>query len=49
MNLVEIDDVQRRFNSYPHELSGGQRQRIMIAMALLMIWVLLESSLIRFV
>ena len=34
MNLVEIDDVERRFNSYPHELSGGQRQRIMIAMAL---------------
>ena len=34
MNLVEIDDVDRRFNSYPHELSGGQRQRIMIAMAL---------------
>jgi ABC-type microcin C transport system duplicated ATPase subunit YejF len=34
MMLVEIDDVQRRFNSYPHELSGGQRQRIMIAMAL---------------
>ena len=34
MNLVEIDDVERRFNAYPHELSGGQRQRIMIAMAL---------------
>ena len=34
MGLVEIPDVNRRFNSYPHELSGGQRQRIMIAMAL---------------
>ena len=34
MRLVEIDDVERRFKSYPHELSGGQRQRIMIAMAL---------------
>ena len=34
MKLVEIDDVERRFSSYPHELSGGQRQRIMIAMAL---------------
>jgi ABC-type microcin C transport system duplicated ATPase subunit YejF len=34
MKLVEIDNVERRFNSYPHELSGGQRQRIMIAMAL---------------
>ena len=32
--IDEIDDVERRFNSYPHELSGGQRQRIMIAMAL---------------
>ena len=34
MELVEIPDVDRRFNAYPHELSGGQRQRIMIAMAL---------------
>ncbi|MDB2410866.1 dipeptide ABC transporter ATP-binding protein [Gammaproteobacteria bacterium] len=34
MNLVEITEVDRQFNSYPHELSGGQRQRIMIAMAL---------------
>ena len=34
MKLVEIDNVERRFNSYPHEVSGGQRQRIMIAMAL---------------
>ena len=34
MKLVEIDDVERRFDAYPHELSGGQRQRIMIAMAL---------------
>ena len=34
MKLVEIDDVERRFYSYPHELSGGQRQRVMIAMAL---------------
>ena len=34
MRHVEIDDVERRFKSYPHELSGGQRQRIMIAMAL---------------
>ena len=34
MNLVEIDDAERRFKAYPHELSGGQRQRIMIAMAL---------------
>ena len=34
LELVKNDDVERRFNSYPHELSGGQRQRIMIAMAL---------------
>jgi len=34
LNLVEIDDVDRRFFAYPHELSGGQRQRVMIAMAL---------------
>jgi peptide/nickel transport system ATP-binding protein len=31
---VELTDVERVANSYPHELSGGQRQRIMIAMAL---------------
>ena len=34
MDLVEIDDVERRFYAYPHELSGGQRQPVMIAMAL---------------
>ena len=34
LELVEIDDIERRFYAYPHELSGGQRQRIMIAMAL---------------
>ena len=34
MELVEIPDVKRRFDAYPHELSGGQRQRVMIAMAL---------------
>ena len=32
--LVELDDRERIYRSYPHELSGGQRQRIMIAMAL---------------
>ncbi|MFA6199513.1 MAG: ABC transporter ATP-binding protein [Bacteroidales bacterium] len=31
---VLLTDVERIYNSYPHELSGGQKQRVMIAMAL---------------
>ena len=31
---VQLHDVERAYNSYPHELSGGQLQRIMIAMAI---------------
>lgn len=31
---VLLPDVERIYNSYPHELSGGQKQRVMIAMAL---------------
>ncbi len=34
LRLVELNEVQRIYDSYPHMLSGGQRQRIMIAMAL---------------
>ncbi|HHX29722.1 MAG TPA: ABC transporter ATP-binding protein [Clostridiaceae bacterium] len=34
LNLVGIADVEKIYNSYPHELSGGMRQRVMIAMAL---------------
>ena len=34
LKLVELNDIERIYNAYPHELSGGQRQRIMIAMAL---------------
>ena len=34
LNLVGINDPERRHASYPHQLSGGQRQRVMIAMAL---------------
>ncbi len=34
LELVGIDDAERRLDSYPHQLSGGQRQRVMIAMAI---------------
>lgn len=31
---VQLTDVERIFNAYPHQLSGGQLQRVMIAMAM---------------
>jgi peptide/nickel transport system ATP-binding protein len=31
---VELTEIERIINSYPHQLSGGQRQRLMLAMAL---------------
>ena len=31
---VKLPNVERIYNSYPHELSGGQKQRIVIAMAI---------------
>jgi oligopeptide transport system ATP-binding protein len=34
LEMVGIPDLNRRFNSYPHEFSGGMRQRAMIAMAI---------------
>ncbi|MSP48239.1 MAG: ABC transporter ATP-binding protein [Alphaproteobacteria bacterium] len=34
LQLVGINDGERRLGAFPHQLSGGQRQRVMIAMAL---------------
>lgn len=31
---VGLDNVERIYNSYPHQISGGQKQRVMIAMAI---------------
>ena len=34
LQLVGIQEAEKKLTAYPHELSGGQRQRAMIAMAL---------------
>jgi peptide/nickel transport system ATP-binding protein len=36
LERVRLPDIERIYQSYPHQLSGGQRQRIVIAMALIL-------------
>jgi peptide/nickel transport system ATP-binding protein len=36
LDAVHMPDVERIYDSYPHQLSGGQRQRVVISMALIL-------------
>ena len=44
MRAVQLPDVERMIDAYPHQLSGGQRQRVMIAAALVLDPVLLIAD-----
>ena len=35
LEMVGINNIDKRMKQYPHELSGGMRQRVMIAMAMI--------------
>jgi len=34
LSMVELEYLEERINSFPHELSGGERQRVMLAIAI---------------